>query len=105
MDLNQDSNNNNKSKPDSGKNQFLYPIGRYHGEFKFENVAFNANLQEFAQKIGYICNLETGGKISSEDAYDQIKDLWKKLKASKKELLDTPKPPAPDLPPDDGSNP
>ncbi|MBE9103357.1 DUF7219 family protein [Vacuolonema iberomarrocanum] len=89
---------NTHKEVDPGKDRLLYPIGRYRGKFKVGNVAFNANLQEFAQKIGYICNLETGGKISSEDAYDQIKDLWKNLKKSKKALLDTPEPPTPELP-------
>lgn len=95
------SNNANREDFDSSKDNFLHPIGRYHGEFKVGNVAFNANLQEFAQKVGYICNLETGGKVSSQEAYDQIKDLWKKLKQSKKALLDSPEPPTPELPPDD----
>lgn len=65
---------------------FLYPRSRYYGQVKPENLVFNANLQEFAQKVSFICNLETGGKISSEDAYDQIKALWKQLKKSKKQL-------------------
>jgi hypothetical protein len=68
------------------KDDFLYPRGRYYGQVKPENLVFNANLQEFAQKISYICNLETGGKIAPEDAYEQIKQLWKELKHTKKEL-------------------
>jgi polyhydroxyalkanoate synthesis regulator phasin len=68
------------------RSEFLYPRGRYYGEFKPENLVFNANLQEFTQKVNYICNLETAGKISTEEAYKQIKDLWKQLKQSKKEL-------------------
>ncbi|MGB3755846.1 MAG: hypothetical protein WBA07_05655 [Rivularia sp. (in: cyanobacteria)] len=68
------------------KENFLFPRSRYHGEFKPENLVFNANLQEFAQKVGYIVNLQTSGKTTSEEAYKQIKALWKKLKHSKKEL-------------------
>jgi hypothetical protein len=68
------------------KDNFLYPRGRYYGQVKPENLVFNANLQEFAQKISYICNLETSGKIPPDQAYEQIKDLWKNLKRSKKEL-------------------
>lgn len=86
----------------NSKNQFFYPRGKYHGEFTPENLAFNANLQEFAQRIGIVCSLETGGKISPEAAYQQIKALWKELKQSKAELLDAPKPPPPELPPDEG---
>lgn len=65
---------------------FLYPSNRYHGNFKPENLVFNNNLQEFAQKISYICSLETAGKLTPEESYKQIKSLWKELKRSKKEL-------------------
>ena len=68
------------------KDNFLYPKSSYRGEVKPENLVFNANLQEFAQKVSYICNLETGGKIASVEAYKKIKQLWKSLKESKKEL-------------------
>jgi hypothetical protein len=33
------------------KESFLYPRGRYYGQVKPENLVFNANLQEFAQKL------------------------------------------------------
>jgi hypothetical protein len=77
------------------KDRFLYPRRRYYGQFKPENVVFNANLQEFAQKVGYITNLETSGKLSPEEAYSQIKALWKELKRSKKELGIGSEPPEP----------
>ncbi len=69
------------------KEAFLDPRGKYYGEFTPENLVFDANLQEFAQRISYLCSLENNGKISPEDAYNQIKSLWKQLKQSKKELL------------------
>ncbi|NBD15947.1 MAG: hypothetical protein GVY04_07305 [Cyanobacteria bacterium] len=68
------------------KDEFLYPHYSYRGKAYPKNIVFNANLQEFAQKINYICNLETNGKISSEEAYHQIKDLWKGLKSSRQGL-------------------
>ncbi len=68
------------------KDDFLYPRGRYYGQVKPENLVFNANLQEFAQRISIICSLETSGKISPEEAYDQVKVLWKQLKRAKKQL-------------------
>lgn len=68
------------------KENFIFPHTSYRGEFTPENLVFNANLQEFAQKVSYICNLETNGKISSQDAYKQIKNLWGELKASIKSL-------------------
>ncbi len=67
-------------------NEMLHPRSRYHGQFSPENLAFNANLQEFSQRIGYICALETGGKLPQIQAYKEIKALWKQLKKSKKEL-------------------
>jgi len=75
-----------EDKDKADKENLLFPRSRYHGEFSPENLVFNANLQEFAQKIGYIVNLQTSGKTTSEEAYKQIKALWKSLKQSKKKL-------------------
>ncbi len=86
------------SLSDSNKDKFLTPRSAYWGEVTLPNVTFNANLQEFANRVSLICNLETGGKIPPEEAYDQIRALWKQLKASKKNILDTP---LPDVSPDD----
>lgn len=78
--------NTDKQKKDL--NKFLYPVHNYHGEFTPNNLAFNANIQEFAQKISYICGLETRGKIPPEEAYKKIKSLWKALRQSKHNLID-----------------
>ncbi|WP_055074498.1 hypothetical protein [Pseudanabaena sp. 'Roaring Creek'] len=72
---------------DTDKDRFLNPIFGYRGEFTPENLAFNANLQEFANRISLICALETGGKIPPMEAYKQIKDLWAELDQSRKNLL------------------
>ncbi len=69
------------------KYNFLHPQSPYHGEFTPANFVFNANLQEFSTKVSYISCLETSGKLSPQEAFDQIKRLWKQLKASRKELL------------------
>lgn len=68
------------------KANFLYPRSRYYGSVNPENLVFNANLQEFTQRINFICALETSGKLTPEEAYKQISALWKQLKRSKKEL-------------------
>ncbi|MCA6504619.1 MAG: hypothetical protein ACK6CP_18650 [Pseudanabaena sp.] len=73
------------SNPD--KDRFFNPISNFRGEFSPQNLAFNANLQEFTNRISIICALETGGKISSNEAYQQIKELWIKLDASRQNLL------------------
>jgi hypothetical protein len=88
-------------KPDTSKEEFLYPIGRYRGNYTPEHLAFNANLQEFAQRVSLICGLETGGKIPTEEAYKQIKELWNQLRQSKQQLLDQASRPKPELPPDE----
>ena len=68
------------------KFDFLYPQSSYRGKAQPENLVFDANLQEFTQKVGYICSLENNGKISGEEAFKEIKILWKRLKESKKQL-------------------
>jgi hypothetical protein len=65
---------------------FLYPRSSYYGQFKPEYLVFNANLQEFSQRVTYICNLQTGGKLEPDEAYQQIRQLWKQLKRAKKQL-------------------
>lgn len=65
---------------------FLYPYTNYHGHRTPANIKNNANLQELALKVSYISGLETGGKISPEQAYQEIKCLWEKFKQSRKEM-------------------
>ncbi len=66
---------------------FLYPRSSYYGQFEPEYLLFNAHLQDFSQRVNHICGLQTGGKLSPEDAYKQIQILWKNLKMTKKKLL------------------
>ena len=68
------------------KHDFLYPRRFYRGDLEPKNVVFNANLQEFSQTVEYIANLQTGGKISTGKAYQQIRAAYKRLKHSKKQL-------------------
>jgi hypothetical protein len=68
------------------KKSFFYPRAHYHGDVKPENIVFNANLQEFAQRVTFLSCLETSGKISPLDAYEQIDHLWEQLKQSKQNL-------------------
>ncbi len=84
---------------EADKENFLMPKSSYWGEVNLSNLTFNSNLQEFAQRVSLICNLETGGKIPPGEAYNQIKLLWKQLKKSKKNLIDNP--PTPELPPEE----
>lgn len=78
-----------RSEQDRQREQFMSPTARYRGSFSPQQLAFNANLQEFAQRISLLCGLETAGKISADEAYKEIKQLWKTLKTSKRELLES----------------
>ena len=63
------------------------PEGRQPAKhFSAEDVIFDANLQEFATRIGFLVGLEAQGKLAPDAAYDEIKKLYKQLKASKKGL-------------------
>jgi hypothetical protein len=66
--------------------KFMCPQSRYYGKITPKNLIFNSNLQEFSHRLSIICALETGGKISSQDAFTQIRDLWQQLESSKQNL-------------------
>ena len=68
------------------KNKFIYPRNRYCGRVKPENLLFNANLQEFAQRVSYIYNLGNSGKLDLDQAFSRIEHLWEQLEHSKKQL-------------------
>ncbi len=67
-------------------NNFLYPYRRYRGAVKPENLVFDANLQEFSQRVSFICNLENNGKLTPEDAFQQLQQLWLSLDQSRRHL-------------------
>ncbi|MUH00666.1 hypothetical protein F7734_53710 [Scytonema sp. UIC 10036] len=64
------------------KDEFLYQKRTYRGPFHPTALLFNANLQEFATRVSYISNLQTLGKLSPQEAYEQIDTLWNQLKSS-----------------------
>ncbi len=51
----------------------------YYGLVLPEHLVVNASLQKFAQRVSYICSLETSGKISSKEASKKIKTLCSEL--------------------------
>ncbi len=48
---------------------------------------FHQNLETFAARVGLIVGLQANGKLTQEQAYDEIKQIWKQLKMSRDELL------------------
>jgi hypothetical protein len=53
-----------------------------------QRLLFHQNLETFAERVGLIVGLQANGKISQEDAYAKIKQIWKDLKQSKDLLID-----------------
>ncbi|MBC6479523.1 MAG: hypothetical protein GDA56_18840 [Hormoscilla sp. GM7CHS1pb] len=70
----------------SNISRILYSKSRYYGEVKPENLVFNANLQEFAQRVSYISSFASSGKITLDQAFSDIESLWQRLEESKKQL-------------------
>jgi hypothetical protein len=67
-----------------GKESFIWAKSSYHGGSFPQGFLLNANLQEFSQKVSYIANLHSNGKISSQQACQQIENLWQEFKRIKK---------------------
>lgn len=66
---------------------FLYPKSDYQGSFQPENLVFNSNLQEFSQRVSYICALQTNGKLSPNESFQKIESLWTQLSQSHHHLI------------------
>jgi hypothetical protein len=71
------------------QSNFLTVKYPYHGPLDPnhpEALLFDANLQEFAQKVGYISCLETSGKLPPDIAFQEVEELWKNLKDATESL-------------------
>jgi hypothetical protein len=65
--------------------------GSYRGsDWSPQRLAFHQNLESFAERVGLIVGLQSNGKLSQEEAYAQIRQIWKDLKGSKDTLLSEP---------------
>lgn len=63
----------------------------YRGEgWSPQRLVFHQNLESFADRVGLIVGLQSNGKISQEQAYTEIRKIWKELKGSKSSLLRQP---------------
>jgi hypothetical protein len=52
---------------------------------------FHQNLESFAERVGLVVGLQSNGKVTQEQAYAEIRRIWKELKDSKDVLLNSPK--------------
>jgi hypothetical protein len=57
------------------------------GDWSPQRVMFHQNLETFADRVGLLVGLQSNGKLSQEEAYDEIRRMWKQLKGSKGSLL------------------
>ena len=55
-----------------------------------QRLMFHQNLESFADRVGLIVGLQSNGKLSQEEAYTEIRKVWKDLKLSKNVLLTNP---------------
>jgi hypothetical protein len=70
------------------KEEFLYPTPSINpdAEMSFLDIAQINNLNNFTHHVSYLTNLAIGGKMTTEDAYKQIKNLYKAMRQSRKSL-------------------
>ena len=77
---------------EGGKEGVQSPLEESHSSYRGDDwsptsLVFHQNLESFAERVGLIVALQSNGKLSQEQAYDEIRKIWKKLRDSKKELL------------------
>ena len=84
----QDGNSENGNQREEGVRSPLEAHSSYRGDdWTPTSLIFHQNLESFAERVGLIVALQSNGKLSQEQAYAQIRKIWKKLSSSKKNLL------------------
>jgi len=70
------------------KEEFLYPTPPINpdADMSFLDIAQINNLNNFTHHVNYLTNMANGGKIKTEDAYKEIKKLYKAMRQSRKSL-------------------
>ncbi len=68
------------------KNDVNNPSKRYQNQANSEYLAYLDNLQEFSVQLSYISSLTSVGKLSVDESYTQVKQLWKTLSLSRQQL-------------------
>jgi hypothetical protein len=52
-----------------------------------QRLVFHQNLESFAERVGLLVGLQSNGKVTQEQAYAEIRKLWKDLKGTRENLL------------------
>lgn len=70
------------------KEEFLYPTPSINpdADVSFLDITTINNLNNFSHHVSYLTNMAIGGKIKADDAFDEIKKLYKAMKQSHKSL-------------------
>ena len=69
----------------------MEPHSAYRGsDWTPKRLMFHQNLESFAERVGLVVGLQSNGKMSQEQAYDEIRRIWNGLKESKDTLLNLP---------------
>ena len=55
-----------------------------------QRLTFHQNLESFAERVGLLVGLQSNGKVTQEQAYAEIRKLWKELRDSRDSLLSPP---------------
>ncbi|MFU8885822.1 MAG: hypothetical protein ACNA8O_10235 [Cyanobacteriota bacterium] len=63
-----------------------------HGSYRAsdwtpQRLMFHQNLESFAERVGLLVGLQSNGKVTQEQAYAEIRKLWKDLKGTRGNLL------------------
>ncbi len=64
---------------------FFYTRIYYFDGLETCNLLLNKNIQEFSEQVDYIAQLQSNGKLSSKEAFEEIDALWQNLKHRKKD--------------------
>lgn len=70
------------------KEEFLFPTPPINpdGDLGFLDIALINNLNNFTTHVSYLNSMAIGGKIGPEEAYKEIKKLYKAMRSSRKSL-------------------
>lgn len=68
---------------------FINPYISYHGKITPNEILLNSNLQEFANNVQILVNLNTGGKLGCEQVYEKIMLLSRQLLSNYEHLKES----------------
>jgi hypothetical protein len=77
------------TKAQQTKEEFLFPTPSINpdADVSFLDIATINNLNNFSHHVSYLTNMAVGGKMTAEEAYKEIKKLYKAMKQSHKSLI------------------